>query len=205
MYVHFKRFLDVLLSSFLLIILFPLLVLVALLIRLSMGKPVFFKQIRIGKDNLPFSIIKFRTMAMKTVESNTDVLRITKLGRFLRVTRIDELPQLINICGGEMSFIGPRPLLPDYMPYYNHNELHRHDVRPGLSGLSQVSGSYMDWEEQFKLDVEYVDKLSLRLDMVIIGKTICKVLKPSKKLKTGNSGRQRFDHYRRITNSLIRN
>lgn len=162
-----------------------------------MGSPVFFRQKRTGQDNKTFELLKFRTMRPETGNKMTDNERITKLGRFLRITRIDELPQLINIIKGEMSFLGPRPLLPEYLPYYTEEELCRHKVRPGLSGLSQVLFSYPSWEKQFKYDIEYVKGLSLSLDIKILLKTIKKVLTPSNKLITGVPERERFDVYRK--------
>lgn len=161
-----------------------------------MGRPVLFRQKRIGLHNTEFEIIKYRTMRIKLQDQATDSERITKLGRLLRVSRIDEFPQLFNILSGEMSFIGPRPLLPEYLPYYTKQELRRHEVRPGLSGLSQISGSYLIWEDQFKLDIDYIENLKAKTDLRILIKTVKKVLTPSKKLVTGNSERTRFDIHR---------
>lgn len=161
-----------------------------------MGGSVLFKQKRIGLNNKPFTIYKFRTMKEKDASNVLDFQRITSLGRILRVTRIDELPQLFNILNGDMSFIGPRPLIPEYLPFYTEDEIKRHDVRPGLSGLSQVSGSYPKWEDQFNNDILYVDNMSFLLDLRILFKTARKILLPSKKLITGKAGRLRFDLYR---------
>jgi undecaprenyl phosphate N,N'-diacetylbacillosamine 1-phosphate transferase len=196
MYWHFKRFADVLFSSLLIIILIPVWIIISLCIAMIMGRPVIFRQKRIGLHNKEFEIIKYRTMRIKTRAHETDSERITKLGRFLRVSRIDEFPQLFNILFGEMSFIGPRPLLPEYLPFYTKEELLRHEVRPGLSGLSQISGSYLIWEDQFKLDLEYIENLTAKTDLKIVIKTVKKVLNPSKKLVTGNSERSRFDIHR---------
>ena len=196
MYKKFKRCSDFVISLFLLIILIPVFIVVPVLILITMGFPVFFKQERIGFNNKVFQIYKFRTMQAKTQNINTDSKRITWFGKILRISRIDEFPQLLNILKGEMSFIGPRPLLPEYLPYYTKEELRRHEIRPGLSGLSQVSYSYPDWETQFKLDVQYLDNLCFILDLIILLKTIKKIFTPSKKLITGNAGREKFDVYR---------
>lgn len=140
-------------------------------------------------------------MRDKSEKYDVDYKRITPFGRMLRIARIDELPQLLNILKGDMSFIGPRPLLPEYLPYYAENELQRHNVRPGLSGLSQVSGSYPSWEEQFENDIYYVTHLSLKMDITVLIKTFKKVLFPTQKLISGKQGRVRFDVYRSSSNS----
>lgn len=197
MYKYFKRFLDILFSLLLLLLLSPVLVLVAFMIRLSMGKPVFFRQERIGMNNLPFSIIKFRTMANSTAAKLSDRQRLTKLGAILRKTSIDELPQLGNILKGDMSFIGPRPLLGEYLPYYDQREILRHKVRPGMSSLAGIKGrSNLTWEEQFELDVYYVENLSFFLDLEIFFKTIPKVLGSAGVMVVGRKNQDRFDVYR---------
>lgn len=196
MYKYFKRLIDFSLSTFFIIIFIPIWIIVPVFIFFTMGMPILFKQKRVGLDNQVFEIYKFRTMVGRGADKTTDVQRITKSGRILRITRLDEFPQLFNILKGDMSFIGPRPLLPDYLPYYTQIELRRHELRPGLSGLSLIAGSYPDWEEQFAIDVQYVDTLSFKLDLNVLVKTIRKVLKPSKKLITGDAGRERFDVYR---------
>jgi len=196
MYKRLKRAIDILMSALFILVLSPVFLIIPLFILLTMGAPVLFKQQRIGLDNREFEIYKFRTMRSKSQKYSSDSQRITKFGRFLRISRIDEFPQLFNILKGEMSFIGPRPLLPDYLPHYTSVELRRHQVRPGLSGLSQVSGSYPAWEEQFSNDVAYVDQLSLKLDVIILFKTATKIATPTKKLISGNAERIRFDQYR---------
>ncbi len=175
-----KRIFDFILAAILLITLLPLYVVVYLLVRFDMGNPVLFKQKRIGLKEKPFYILKFRTM---TAQSNglqpliPDENRITKLGAFLRKTSIDELPQVINILKGEMSFIGPRPLMFYELEYLNENEKKRHNVLPGISGLAQVSGrNNLSNEEKFKKDLEYVDNLCFTLDLKIFFKTIPSVL-----------------------------
>ena len=178
-----KRLMDFILSLVALIVLSPLLLLVALLIRLKLGNPVLFKQDRPGKDEQIFSIYKFRTMTDRR-NSNGELLpdkeRLTKFGQFLRSTSIDELPALINIVKGDMSIIGPRPLLVEYLPLYNDKQKRRHDVRPGLSGLAQVNGrNAISWEEKFDLDIEYINGISFLADIKIILLTVLKVLKRS--------------------------
>jgi len=196
MYKFIKRASDFIISAILIIIFLPVWTLIPLCILVTMKRPVLYKQKRIGLNNREFEIIKFRSMSKKSPAASTDAQRITKMGRILRITRIDELPQLYNIIIGDMSFIGPRPLLPEYLPFYTSDELRRHDVRPGLSGLSQISGSYQKWEEQFILDIQYVNSLSFINDLRIFAMTLRKVFKPSQKLITGNPGRERFDVYR---------
>lgn len=195
-----KRSIDFSFSLVLMLLFSPFIVIFAVLIIVFMGAPVFFIQNRVGFKNNNFKLYKLRSMNNIIKIHNADYKRITFLGRILRVTRIDELPQLLNILKGDMSFIGPRPLLPEYLPFYTEYELQRHNVRPGLSGLSQVSGSYPSWEEQFENDIKYVNNLSLKLDIIILIKTFKKVLFPSKKLITGNQGRARFDLYRSSNN-----
>jgi undecaprenyl phosphate N,N'-diacetylbacillosamine 1-phosphate transferase len=202
MYKSVKRMLDFLFSILLIFILSPVILFASLIILLFMGAPVFFTQNRIGFKNKEFKIFKFRTMNEKNKNNLEDHQRITWIGKILRVTRIDELPQLFNIFLGNMSFIGPRPLLPEYLPCFKENELIRHEVRPGLSGLSQVFASYPSWEQQFEYDIEYVNKISFRLDVTLFMKTFLKVLFPSKKLVSGKAGRVRFDLYRKGQNKI---
>jgi lipopolysaccharide/colanic/teichoic acid biosynthesis glycosyltransferase len=197
MYLLIKRFFDILFSILLLAILFPLMLIISILILSLMGSPVFFRQLRIGKNNAPFSIFKFRTMTNKTVEIMSDKQRLTSLGRLLRKTSIDEYPQLFNIFLGHMSLIGPRPLLEEYIPYYNSREITRHKVRPGMSGLAQISGrSNLTWEEQFELDVQYVEKLSFPMDVKIFFKTIPKVLGSSDMMVIGRVDQDKFNIHR---------
>ncbi len=180
MYKYVKRFFDCILALCLLIGAWPFMIIVAVLIRIDLGSPIIFKQQRIGKNNKVFTIYKFRTMR-DAVDKNgnnlPDAERLTKLGKLFRKMSMDELPQLFNILKGDMSFIGPRPLVPQYLPYYNEEEIRRHDVTPGISGLAQINGrNGLNWEERFKLDVEYVDNMSFKLDLQIFFKTIEKVL-----------------------------
>lgn len=180
MYKYIKRFLDCILALCLLIGAWPFMIIAAILIRIDLGSPIIFKQQRIGKNNEVFTIYKFRTMRDDMDKNGNDLPdseRLTKLGKLFRKMSVDELPQLFNILKGDMSFIGPRPLVPQYLPYYNEEEIRRHDVTPGISGLAQINGrNGLNWEERFKLDVEYVDNMSFKLDLKIFFKTIEKVL-----------------------------
>lgn len=175
-----KRIFDVMLASILLIILMPILIIIALLIRYHLGSPIFFRQNRPGLHERSFQLIKFRTMkelANKQGEILPDEERITPLGRFLRASSLDELPQLWNVIKGQMSIVGPRPLLIEYLPLYNKDQKRRHDVKPGITGLAQVNGrNALNWEERFALDLWYVDHQSFYLDIKIIILTLKKVL-----------------------------
>ena len=175
----FKRFLDFTLSLIAIIILSPIYIIVAILIRIKLGSPVIFCQERPGKDEKVFKMYKFRTMTDAKDENGNllpDDIRLTSFGKKIRATSLDELPELFNILKGDMSLIGPRPLFVKYLPYYTDEERHRHDVRPGLTGLAQISGrNYLSWKERFKLDCQYVNRISFILDLSIILKTIIKV------------------------------
>lgn len=175
----FKRPLDTILSLLALICLSPVLIVVALLVRILIGKPVIFKQDRPGLKGEIFTIYKFRTM-LNIKDKNGNLLedneRFTKFGNFLRSTSLDELPELYNILRGDMSFVGPRPLLIEYLALYDESQMKRHDVRPGLSGLAQVNGrNAISWEEKFSLDSSYVDNVNFLGDCKIILLTIKKV------------------------------
>lgn len=177
---YIKRILDFLLSGIVLIILAIPLIIVGLLIKVQLGSPILFRQKRPGKNGKIFEIIKFRTMNNTKDENGNllpDDLRLTKFGKFIRSTSIDELPELINILKGDMSIVGPRPLLVEYLDLYNEEQKHRHDVRPGLTGLAQVNGrNCITWEAKFKYDIEYVKNVTFINDCKIILKTIEKVL-----------------------------
>lgn len=177
---YFKRILDFVLAIVLFIITLPILIIVAILVRINLGSPVVFKQKRPGKNEKIFTLYKFRTMTDKRDDKGNllpDDERLTRFGLFLRSTSLDELPELINIIKGDMSFVGPRPLLIEYLDLYNEKQRHRHDVRPGLTGLAQVNGrNLLDWEKRFDYDIEYVNNVSLKEDMKIIFKTISFVL-----------------------------
>ena len=176
-----KRCFDIIAALGGIILFLPLFILSAFLIKIKLGSPVLFRQKRIGKDNKEFELIKFRTM--KNILDNDgeelpDEKRMTKFGSKLRNLSIDELPELINILRGEMSLIGPRPLLPQYIPLYNENQIRRHEVMPGLTGYAQVNGrNNLSWHEKFKLDVYYVDNWSLKLDTKIFFMTFYKIFK----------------------------
>lgn len=176
-----KRIFDTLAASVALLVLMPVLLFIATLIRREMGSPVLFRQTRPGRDGKPFEMIKFRTMR-DAIDTDgrplPDAERLTKLGRFLRSSSLDELPELWNVLKGEMSLVGPRPLLMEYLPLYSPKQARRHEVRPGVTGWAQVNGrNAISWDEKFALDVWYVDNRSLWLDMKIIWLTIRKVIK----------------------------
>ncbi len=175
-----KRFFDILVSLVSLILLAPLFFLVMMLVRADVGSPVFFRQIRPGLNGAPFELIKFRTMQDR-VDSDGDVSddseRLTTVGRILRSTSLDELPELWNVLKGDMSLVGPRPLLMEYLPLYTARQFRRHDVKPGITGWAQVNGrNAISWEKKFELDVWYVDNRSFWLDVKILWLTILKVL-----------------------------
>ena len=174
-----KRILDIILSLIALIILLPLLILISILVRIKLGSPVFFRQLRPGKNEKIFGILKFRTMTDERDESGnllSDDIRLTKFGQFLRSTSIDELPELLNILKGDMSIVGPRPLLVQYLERYTEEQKHRHDVKPGLTGLAQVNGrNGIAWDEKFKYDIEYAKNVTFYGDCKIILQTVMKV------------------------------
>lgn len=178
---YIKRLLDIILSFSAIIILLPIYVIVSILVLIFMGWPIIFKQPRPGKNEKIFNMYKFRTMTNKKDKDGNllpDEERLPKFGKFLRASSLDELPELINILKGDMSLIGPRPLLVKYLPYYTEEEHHRHDVRPGLTGWAQVNGrNLLNWDERFKKDLEYVNNISFKMDLKVIFKTISIVLK----------------------------
>ena len=175
--------LDFFLSLFLLLILFPVLFIIAVLIRIKLGSPVLFTQDRPGKDEIIFKLYKFRTMTDKRDENGVllpDSLRLTPFGLWLRSSSLDELPEFMNILKGDMSIVGPRPLLVRYLPFYNAEERVRHSVRPGLTGLAQINGrNTLNWDDRLKLDVEYVNHINFIDDCKIFLKTVGKVLRRS--------------------------
>ncbi len=181
MYKCVKRFFDIVSSLLAIIALAVPMVILAVLIRVKLGGPVLFKQERPGKDGRIFTLIKFRTMTNACDENGEllpDEVRLTKFGIFLRSTSLDELPELFNILKGDMSVIGPRPLLVQYLPRYNEHQSRRHLVRPGLTGWAQVNGrNAISWEQKFDYDVEYVENVNLFLDIKIIFMTVINVIK----------------------------
>ena len=194
-----KRIFDFTASLCGLILLSPILIVVALLIRLNLGSPIFFTQDRVGKHNKVFKMIKFRSMK-DGVDKNgnllPDEMRLTKFGKILRSTSLDELPELINVLKGDMSLIGPRPLLVDYLPLYNENQIKRHNVLPGLTGWAQINGrNSLSWNEKFNLDIWYVDNWSLTLDIKIFFLTIYKVFKRDGISQEGNVTMERFNGF----------
>lgn len=172
----FKRFFDIILSLIAIIILSPVYLIISVLVLIFMGWPILFKQPRPGKNEKIFNMYKFRTMTNKKDKNGNllpDEQRLPKFGKFLRKTSLDELPEMFCILIGSMSFIGPRPLLVEYLPYYTKEEHHRHDVRPGLTGWAQANGrNLVNWDERFKLDLEYVNNISFLLDLKTIIKTV---------------------------------
>jgi undecaprenyl phosphate N,N'-diacetylbacillosamine 1-phosphate transferase len=177
----FKRPMDFILSLIAIIVLSPVMLIIALSVRINLGSPVIFKQERAGLNEKIFTMYKFRTMIDKR-DKNGELLsdsdRLTKFGKWLRSTSLDELPELFNILKGDMSIVGPRPLLVQYLPFYNSHQKRRHEVRPGLTGLAQVNGrNAISWKEKFDLDVKYVNNISFILDSTIVFVTILKVLK----------------------------
>ncbi|MFZ3087191.1 MAG: sugar transferase [Methylotenera sp.] len=174
-----KRFFDFFSALVAIILLLPLIVLIAIVVKLNLGSPIFFRQTRPGRHEKPFQIYKFRTMLDlygKDGEILSDQNRITRLGNFLRNYSLDELPQLFNVVKGNLSLVGPRPLLMEYLPLYNAEQARRHEVRPGITGWAQVNGrNAITWDEKFKLDVWYVDNQSFWLDVKILLLTVKKV------------------------------
>ena len=177
-----KRLLDIAGSAVALVLLAPVLAAVALLVRLKLGSPVLFSQIRPGLRGTPFRMIKFRSMTDARDAAGAllpDAQRLPPFGRFLRASSLDELPELWNVLKGDMSLVGPRPLLMEYLPLYTPEQARRHEVRPGITGWAQINGrNAIGWEEKFRLDVWYVDHRSLLLDLRIVALTIAHVLRP---------------------------
>lgn len=196
-----KRFLDIFISLTAIVLLSPLLLLLWILVRSKLGKPALFTQQRPGKNEKIFKLYKFRSMTDERDDKGEllpDEVRLTSFGKLLRASSLDELPELFNILKGDMSLIGPRPLLVKYLPYYTSQERHRHDVRPGLTGLAQVNGrNALGWEERFAFDLEYVNRLTLGMDLKIIGMTVGKVLKRSGTLSGAEQTVADFDVYRK--------
>jgi lipopolysaccharide/colanic/teichoic acid biosynthesis glycosyltransferase len=177
----FKRPLDIICSLLAIIVFSWLYIIIAILVRVKLGSPILFKQERPGKNEKIFKLYKFRTMTDERDENGKllpDDVRLTKFGKFLRSTSLDELPEAFNILKGDMSVIGPRPLLVQYLPLYNEKQHRRHEVRPGLSGYAQVNGrNTVTWEEKFDLDVEYIDEITFIRDLQILVDTVVKTIK----------------------------
>ncbi len=175
-----KRFLDLVIAILSIFVLSPIMILTLVLVLMKMGTPAFFKQTRPGYMGVPFKMYKFRSMNSNTVKDGnllTDEHRLTQFGKLLRSTSLDELPELFNVIKGDMSIVGPRPLLMQYLPIYSARQARRHDVKPGLTGWAQINGrNAISWDEKFDLDLWYVKNQSIRLDIMIIIKTIKAVL-----------------------------
>ena len=191
-----KRILDFFVALFLLMALWPLFLALAVLVHWRLGSPVLFRQQRPGLHGRPFSINKFRTMSeVRDAKGRLldDADRLTELGRFMRRFSLDELPQLFNVLRGELSLVGPRPLLMEYLPLYSPEQARRHDVRPGITGWAQVNGrNAINWEDRFRLDVWYVDHQSLWLDMKILWLTVLKVLRSEGISQKGHATMEKF-------------
>lgn len=192
-----KRAIDIVCSGLGLIVLSPILVIAAILIRKHLGSPILFTQDRIGKDGKVFKMIKFRTMLDATDKYGNqlpDEDRLTSFGKLLRSTSIDELPELVNVFLGDMSLVGPRPLLVEYKELYSKEQWRRHEVRPGITGWAQVNGrNTLDWKSRFKLDVEYVDSFNLLMDVKILFMTVGKVLKRDGISQDGHVTMEKFN------------
>lgn len=201
---YIKRFLDIIISLLALIVLSPVMLIVAIFVRVKLGSPVIFAQERPGKDEKIFKLYKFRSMSDKKDENGNllpDEERLTKFGKILRVTSLDELPELVNILKGEMSLVGPRPLAVCYLPYYNEKEKHRHDVRPGLTGLAQINGrNTLNWEDRFEYDIKYVNNITFMNDFKILFQTVYKVFKRDGIETRGTGQTIDFDEYRKKQN-----
>ena len=192
-----KRAIDIVCSGLGLIVLSPILIIAAILIRKNLGSPIFFTQDRIGKDGKVFKMIKFRTMLDATDKDGNqlpDEERLTSFGKLLRSTSIDELPELVNVFLGDMSLVGPRPLLVEYKDLYSTEQWRRHEVRPGITGWAQVNGrNSISWAERFKLDVEYIDNYNLILDIKILFMTVLKVIKKDGISQDGHVTMEKFN------------
>lgn len=184
-----KRLSDFILSFCAILILSPVILIVTILIKMKLGSPVLFKQKRVGLNESIFMMYKFRTMTDergKDGELLPDNIRLTKFGKFLRSTSLDELPELFNILKGDMGIVGPRPLVVEYLPYYTEEERQRHNIRPGLTGLAQINGrSFLSWEERFELDIKYIDSCTFALDCNIVIKTFLHVIKRKSVVNVG--------------------
>lgn len=192
-----KRGIDFILALVGLILASPVLLIVAILVRMKLGSPIFFRQARVGLNGEIFEMIKFRTMK-DAYDTNGEPLpdseRLTSFGQFLRKTSLDELPELINVLKGDMSLVGPRPLLVEYLPLYSEEQMRRHNVRPGITGYAQVNGrNNISWAKKFELDIYYVNHFSLYLDIKILWQTVVKVIKQADINQEGNVTVEKFN------------
>ena len=197
-----KRGVDIAVSAVGLIITAPIQIAVAAAVRANLGSPILFRQQRPGKDERIIELMKFRTMPPVTEEKTTDEQRLTKFGKFLRSTSLDELPSLWNVLRGDMSLVGPRPLLVEYLEHFSPEQARRHEVRPGITGLAQVRGrNEVDWDRRFEYDVEYVDNRSIGLDLKILVDTVTTVLKRDGISQEGHATMPKFSDYQKEKNS----
>ncbi len=191
-----KRLFDIMLALILIVVFLPLYILVSVVILISMGRPILFRQLRPGLNSQVFGIYKFRTMTEKKYrygELLPDEQRLVGVGRFIRSASLDELPQLFNVLKGDMSFVGPRPLLIEYLDKYNATQKRRHDVLPGITGWAQINGrNAISWEQKFELDVWYVDNISFWLDIEILWQTFLKVLRRNDISSTSSDTMEKF-------------
>lgn len=199
MYLYFKRFFDIAISLFCLILASPILIVVTILLYFANnGKPFYFQE-RPGKNGKIFTIMKFKSMNDKTDENGEllpDVQRITKIGGFVRNSSIDEIPQLLNVLKGDMSIVGPRPLLKSYLPLYNERQRRRHDVRPGITGWAQVNGrNTISWKQRFDYDIWYVENVSFLTDLKILWLTVLKVVK-REDITTDSTSEITMEHFK---------
>lgn len=194
MYVgYLKRTIDLALSLLLLMALSPLLIIISIALLVFQGRPIFFIQRRPGKNTKIFNLIKFRTMDNVGKNASNSTSRITTLGRILRESSLDEVPELYNVIIGDMSLVGPRPLLEEYLPLYNHEQIKRHDVLPGITGLAQVKGrNRLSWEEKFNLDLEYINNISFFLDLKILFMTLVSVVSRDSVNQSEDSTMEKF-------------
>ena len=196
-----KRLADFVLALLGLIVLLPLILVLVFLIRLFLGAPVMFTQVRPGKFGKPFKMYKFRTMTSKKGSDGEllpDELRLTRLGQFLRASSLDELPEFWNVLKGDMSLVGPRPLLMEYLPLYSPEQARRHEVKPGITGWAQVNGrNAISWEEKFEMDVWYVDNCSFWLDIKILALTFLKVVRREGISSPGEATAAKFEGHKR--------
>lgn len=193
--IYCKRALDLVVSSLGLMLLSPVMLVTAMVIRLTMGSPILFRQVRPGYHAKPFTLIKFRTMrgGGAIVDPSTDAARLTHFGRLMRKYSLDEVPQLWNVLKGEMSLVGPRPLLMEYLNHYTAEQARRHDVRPGITGWAQINGrNAINWEQKFLLDVWYIDHWTFWLDMRILLTTVLNVLRRKDINQPGHATMEKF-------------
>ncbi|MGG3738034.1 sugar transferase [Aeribacillus pallidus] len=199
-----KRLFDFFTALFLIILFMPIILCVALLVKIYLGSPILFKQLRPGLNAKPFYIYKFRTMTNDKDEQGNllpEEKRVTRFGNLLRKYSLDELPQLFNVIKGDLSLVGPRPLFTKYLPYYTEREMKRHSVKPGITGLSQISGrNLLGWDERLELDVKYVEERSFWLDMKILLITVIKVFKKDGVAEFSNRPMLDLDEERRLKN-----